>query len=162
VKDKKLLGVGALLLGAAVFWFVLKPQFLDSSPPRVYTEAEIAEAPRPTLTMPETVLNLLAPPVSPAYVKVQLAIEFADPTHAYVGLTPEAAAKKNEELAHELEPDIHRIRDVVNAVIGGSTVDSVSTPAGREELKAALVAALNERMHEPHVESVYFLTFITQ
>lgn len=162
MKDKKILGGGALLVCAALFWFVLKPQMLDAAPPPVYTEEEIAAAARPTLTLPESVLNLLAPPTAPAYVKVQLAIEFADPEHTYVGLSPQGVARKNEELALELEPDMHRIKDVVNGVIGGATVEAVSTPEGREELKAGLIAALNDHMHESHVENVFFLTFITQ
>jgi flagellar basal body-associated protein FliL len=162
VKDKKLLAGGAAVLGLAAFWFVLKPQFLDSPPPVVYTDEQIAEAPRPTLTLPEVVLNLLAPPNAPAYVKVQLALEFEDPDHAYVGLGAEAVAHKNEELTVEMEPELHRIKDIVNTVIGARTVDQVATPAGREELKAALHEALGEALHGHHIENVFFVTFITQ
>lgn len=162
MRNKALIGGGVLVLGGALFWFVLKPMFFTSSPPHVYTEEELAVAPRPTLTLPEVVLNLQAPAAKPTYVKVQLAIEFEDPDHKYVGLSPEAVAVKNESLAAELEPDLHRIKDVINAVVGAKTATDVSTPEGRDHLKDALVTALNDRIHEPHVEEVFFLTFIVQ
>lgn len=163
MKDKKLLAGGALLLGAAGFWFFLKPMFFaPPAPPPVYTEEEIAAAPRPTLTLEETVLNLRSTGGVASYVKVQLALEFEDPDHAYIGMSAEGVAHANEELAHHMEPDMHRIKDAVNSVIGAKTLEEVATPEAREHLKEELVTALNEHLHHQKVEEVFFLTFITQ
>jgi hypothetical protein len=148
--DKKLLAGGAVL-SLAGFWFGIKPQFLDSAPPRLYTEEEIAAAPRPTLTIKEMVVNLHPSAAAPlAYAKVDIAIEFADPNRLYLGASPDAVLSKNEKLAHELEPDMHK------------SLEEVSTPEGRESLKAELLTAINDEVHDRRAENVFFVTFITQ
>lgn len=162
MRDKKVMAGGALLLGAAGFWFVLKPEFVDQAPPPDYTEEEIAAAPKPTIEMEELVLNLRAPASDPAYVKIELAIEFADPNNHYVGLAPADVQSRNESFAGDLQPQMPRIRDAITAVVGDATPEEVSTPEGRNELKDELVSALNDRIDEERVTDVYFVTFITQ
>lgn len=160
--DKKLLAGGAVLAGAA-FWFYVKPTYLDSAaPPHVYTEEELSAAPRPTLTLEERVLNLKAAGREPHYVKAQIALEFADPQHKWVGLAGEALVVKNEEFTKEMEGELHRVWDVVATVIGSKSIDEVSTPEGRELLKEELREAVNAQVHEHEVEAVYFVTFVTQ
>ncbi|MDZ7729040.1 MAG: flagellar basal body-associated FliL family protein [Dehalococcoidia bacterium] len=112
--------------------------------------------------MDEAVLNLLAPPSDPAYVKLELAIEFADPNNHYVGLSPAAVESRNESFAEELQPQMPRIRDAINSVVGATAVDEVSTPGGREDLKEDLVDELNDVLSEERVTGIYFVTFITQ
>ncbi|GBD23794.1 hypothetical protein HRbin29_01467 [bacterium HR29] len=157
----KVLAVAGVLL-AGGFWFYVKPNYLDAKTPPVYTEEQLAAAPRPTVRLEERVLNLKAPPTAPHYVKTIIALEFEDPTHAWLGLKGEALAKKNEEFAKELEPELHRIWDVVTSVIGAKTIDEVSTSEGREALKEELKEALNHVLHDHKVERVYFDTFVTQ
>lgn len=174
--DKKLMAGGAVLAGAA-FWFYVKPHFLDSPPPPVYTEAQIAEAPRPTVylgkdnaadsktasTEQALILNLKAPAGSPAYAKVVIALEFEDPKHTYVGVKGAAAIEaKNAAFAEELKPEMHRILDVVTALFGSKTLDQVATPEGREKLKEELKSTLNSELHTEQIESVYFASFIMQ
>jgi flagellar protein FliL len=160
--DKKLLAGGAVL-SLAGFWFGVKPQFLDSAPPRLYTEEEIASAPRPTLTIKEMVVNLHPSESAPlAYAKVDIAIEFADPNRLYLGASSDAVSSKNESLAHELEPDMHKIRDAVISTIGSKSLEEVSTPGGREALKAELLSAINGLVTDRRAENVFFVTFITQ
>jgi flagellar basal body-associated protein FliL len=161
LKNKFVLIGAALFLGAA-FWFYVKPNYLDSKAAPVYTEEEIAAAPRPTLTLPERVLNLAAPASSPNYVKASFALEFADPDHDYIGLEGEAVVKANEEFAIEKEPEMHRIWDVVTTVVGSRSIEQVSTTEGREALKTDLVAALNDELGEGAVEHIFLVTFITQ
>ena len=159
--DKKIMAGGALL-AAAGFWFYIKPNYLDSSPPPVYTEEQISEAPRPTVTLEERVLNLKSSAVTSSYVKVQIALEFADPDHKWIGLEGEALMGANESFTAEMEGDIHRIWDSITDVIGSKTIEDVSTAEGRDELKTELREAINQEVHTQQVENVYFVTFVTQ
>lgn len=161
MKDPKILIAGAVLLGA-LFWFYIKPNYVDSKPARVYTDEQLAMAPRPTLTLEERVLNLKAPSSSPNYVKAVIALEFEDPKHKWVGLKGEALAAKNEHFAEELRPELHRVWDIITSVVGGKTVDDVSTTEGKEKLKEQLLQSINAELHNEKVENVYFVTFITQ
>ncbi|MBI5948326.1 MAG: flagellar basal body-associated FliL family protein [Chloroflexi bacterium] len=159
--DKKILAGGAVLFGAA-FWFYIKPNYLESPPPPVYTEEQLAEAPRPTLTLEERVINLKSPTTSPNYAKVTIAFEFADPDHKYIGAKGAGLEAKNEVFAEEMKPELHRIWDVVTNVMGKKTIEQVASSEGKEQLKTELIAALNKELHEEKVEGVFFVSFITQ
>jgi flagellar basal body-associated protein FliL len=160
--DIKLMAGGAVLAGAA-FWFFIKPNYLDApAEPPVYTEEELSAAPRPTVTLEERVLNLKSSAQSPHYVKVQIAFEFADPERKWVGLSGEALVAKNEAFTKEMEGELYRVWDVVTTVIGSKTVDQASDPDGRALLKDELRDAVNAQIHEGEVETVYFVTFVTQ
>jgi len=161
MKDPKILIGVAVLLGA-LFWFYIKPNYVDSKSAPVYTDQQLAEAPRPTVTLDERVLNLKAPSSSPNYVKAVIALEFEDQKHKWVGLKGEALAVKNEQFAEELKPEMHRVWDIITSVVGGKTVDDVSTTEGKEKLKEQLLESINSELHHEKVENVYFVTFITQ
>jgi flagellar FliL protein len=160
-KNKKVL-IGGAVFFAAAFWFYIKPNYMDAKPVPVYTEAQIAAAPRPTLTLEERVLNLKAPATSPNYVKASIALEFEDPGHRYIKLKGEGVVKANEHFAAEMAPEMPKIWDVVTRVIGSKSVEDVASNAGRQKLKDELVAALNEELHGEKVEEIFFVTFITQ
>ncbi|MFN0146810.1 MAG: flagellar basal body-associated protein FliL [Dehalococcoidia bacterium] len=161
LKNKKVLIGGAIFLAVA-FWFYVKPNYLDKKPVAVFTEAEIAAAPRPSIHIAERVFNLKAPPSAPNYVKVAVALEFADPEHKYLKLKGHAIVVANEHFTEELEPDMPKILDILTSLIGGRTVEEVASTEGREKLKDDLVVALNKEFKHEKVENVYFATFITQ
>lgn len=161
MKDPKILVGGAALL-AALFFFYIKPNYVDAKDPVVYSPEDVAAAPRPTITLEERVLNLRAPAAAPRYLKLAAALEFEDPDHAWLGLEGEALAARNRSFAAELQPELHRIWDVITEVVGARSIEQVSTPEGRDELKRDLVSALNEQLHSRKVAKVYFVTFITQ
>jgi flagellar basal body-associated protein FliL len=174
MKDKKVLAGGAVLILAA-FWFFIKPTFLDAAPPVVYTQEQIAAAPRPTLFLGKNpdphaeggneglVFNLKANPNAPKYARVIIAFEFADPDRHYVGVSgTDAIVAKNVEFAHHLDPEMHKVLDVVTRIFASHSIDEVTTPEGKELLKTELIAQLNEELHGETVEAVYFESFITQ
>ncbi len=173
IKDPKILAGAAVLL-LALFWFVIKPHFFAAKPAPVYTEEQIAAAPRPTVLLGKTVgdtkgtapdgliLNLKAPASSPNYVKAIIALEFNDPGHKYVGAAGAGLAAKNAAFTEELQPEMHKVLDAVTAIFGSKTVDEVSTTGGRDKLKTELIDAINAQLHTEKVEAVYFETFITQ
>ena len=161
-KDPKVLAGGALVLGA-IFWFVLKPMLFPAPvPPPTYTDKQIAEAPRPTLTLEERVLNLKAPAASPNYVKTSIALEFADPEHKYIKLKGDQITAADLLYDADLKPELHRIWDVITSVVGGNTADQVATPEGREALKQQLITELNKEMKQKKVENIFFVSFVTQ
>lgn len=162
MKDKKVLAGGAVLV-LALFWFYIKPHYMDAKPPVVYTEEQLSAAPKPTVKLEERVLNLKAPATAPNYVKTTIALEFADPKHAYVGAKGAAVEAKDLAYAADLKPDMPRIWDAIIQVVGGKTADQVATPDGRDKLKAELVDAVNKQLGAEHkVQNIYFETFITQ
>ncbi len=173
--DKKILAGGAVLLAAA-FWFYIKPNYLSSTPPPVFTEEQIAAAPRPTIFLgkaageghkaagedPGLVFNLKAPSSQPSYVKVVMALEFEDTHKKYVGVAQAAVEAKDVLFAHELKPEMHKILDAITSTFSSKTIDDVATPEGRDKLKADIVKAVNTGLHEEKVSRVYFSVFITQ
>lgn len=161
MKDKKVLAGGAVLLLAA-FWFYIKPTYFAAKPPPVYTEEQLAAAPRPTVQLEERVLNLKAPATSPNYVKLVLALQFTDPKHTYLGLKGDALTLKNDAFKNEIKPELPRIWDAVTTILASKTVEQVSAVEGRDQLKAQIVEAINKDLHDLKVETVYFATFITQ
>jgi flagellar basal body-associated protein FliL len=161
MKDKKVLAGGAVLFIAA-FWFYIKPHYFESKPATVYTEQQIAESPFPAIELEERVLNLKAPSSAPNYVKATIALEFEDPDHKYIKLKGEAVNLANLAFAKEHEADMPRIWDVITSVVGGRTIDQVSTSEGREQLKTDLVEAINKTLAHEKVQNVFFAAFITQ
>lgn len=161
MKDPKILAGGAVLLIAA-FWFYIKPHYMDSKPAPVYTEEQLAAAPRPTVQLDERVLNLKAPATTPNYVKAVIALEFSDPDHKWMGAKGEALTVKNEAFSKELGPEMHRVWDVITSVVATRTIEQVASGEGREALKKDLATALNAELTDHKVETVFFVTFITQ
>ena len=162
MKDKKVLAGGAVLV-LALFWFYIKPNYMDAKPPPVYTEQQLAEAPKPTVKLEERVLNLKAPSTAPNYVKTTIALEFSDPKHTYLGAKGAAIEAKDLAYAADLKADMPRVWDAIIQVVGGKTADQVSTPDGRDKLKTELIDAVNAKLDAGHkVQNIYFETFITQ
>jgi flagellar FliL protein len=162
MKNKKVLIIAGAVLFGALFWFFIKPALLGSAPPKPPTDKEIAEAPRPTMTLEERVLNLKAPASAPNYVKAVIALEFEDPKHQWLGLKGDALVAKNEAFSKELKPEMHRVWDTITGVFSGKTVDQVSTSEGKDQLKTQLLEAINKELPHEKVENIYFVTFITQ
>jgi flagellar basal body-associated protein FliL len=174
LKDKKVLAGAAVLL-VAVFWFYIKPNYMDAKAAVPPTAEEIAASYKPTIVLgqPEDPkaaaawtglkMNLSASAESPHYALAVIALEFDDPKHTYVGITaPAALAAKNAAFADELSPEMHKILDATTGVVGSKTVEEVTKPGGRDQLADDLVAAINATLKDQKVDRVYFETFITQ
>ena len=161
LKDKKVLAGGAVLFVAA-FWFYIKPNYFDATPPPVYTEEEIAAAPRPTITLDSRVLNLKAPTDAPNYVKTVIAIEFADPDLKYIGLEGHGLELANESFSEHAKPDVPKIWDAITLAFGEKTIGDLSTLEGKEALREELIAAINHELHHEEVSNIYFVELVTQ
>jgi flagellar basal body-associated protein FliL len=75
-------------------------------------------------------------------------------------------AAKEEALLAEFEHEIGTgkalIEDAILTVVSRRTVADVSTPEGKESLKADIKKAVEHLIHEPKVTRVLFTNFITQ
>lgn len=179
LKDKKILAGGAVLFLAA-FWFYIKPNYMDAKPIPVFTKEQIEASARPTVMIGRTVvaagghgaapsnapeglvLNLKGSATGPRYVKVIMALEFSIPEKPWIGVTGDALTAKNVEFTHHLEHEMPKILDAIATVFASNTAEQIATAEGREELKNALIEAINEHVHEEHVEKIYFETLIIQ
>jgi hypothetical protein len=177
LKDKKVLAGGAVLL-VAVFWFYIRPNYIDGSPPPAFTAEQIAAAPRPTLFIGKAapggkgssaanaqdgvVLNLRPSGTTQRYVKLIMALEFGPADPPWVGLPPDKIATKNAEFATKLQPKMHKIHDAITMVLVSYTAEQVSTSEGKEQLKQSLIAAINQHLTDQQVEQIYFHSFIVQ
>lgn len=174
LKDKKILAGGAVLFLAA-FWFYIKPNYMDAKPAPVYTKEQIDASPHPTVMLgrtvvlgehtgnaPEGLVLNLKTAATPRYVKTIMALEFSIPEEPWIGVSGDALTAKNIEFTHHLEHEMPKILDAVATVFAARSAEDISTVEGREELKNALIEAINEHLHEEKVETIYFETLITQ
>ena len=70
--------------------------------------------------------------------------------------------KLQAEFEHEIGTGRALIEDAVLTVVSRRTVADVSTPEGKEALKADIKKAVEKIIHEPKVTRVLFTNFITQ
>lgn len=161
--DKRILAGGGVLL-AAGFWFYAKPAFLDEAPPIPPTEVEIEDAAHPTFSIggEQGLVVNVGSKADGRYAKLQLSLEFHDPTGSYVGLKPAAIQLKNEEFASEVEPSKHRILDAVIQVFNAESPAVAMASDHREELRKELIEAINASLEESEVEDLQFVTLLIQ
>ncbi|MCE7927916.1 MAG: hypothetical protein DYG91_05355 [Chloroflexi bacterium CFX7] len=161
--DKRILAGGGVLL-AAGFWFYAKPTFLDKPPPVPPTAEEIEEAAHPTISLGGSqglVVNV-GESASGRYAKLQISLEFHDPTGSYVGLDSASVALKNEDFAAEFAPAQHRVLDAVIRVFNEESPNEVMASDHREELRQELLSAINASLIEHEAEDLQFVTLLVQ
>jgi flagellar FliL protein len=120
-----------------------------------------AEAPHGSVTysLKERVFNL-ADPGGGRYIKLEVVIEFDDPTAA--GLKGEAYLKRQEEFGRELAPVKARLDDVLLTTVTSRTSAELLRPEGKEALRSELKTKFGQVVHEPKVRDVFFAQFVIQ
>lgn len=139
------------------------------------TPVNVAGKLGPHITFPSRVLNLRSEPgKSPVYLKLETLIEFEttskDWAHVLHGCVAEGGASpckaEEETLLHEFEEEIGSgrklIDDAITTIVSAKTLAEVSTPDGKERLRAEILQAVHELIPEPHVKRVLFTDFVTQ
>ncbi|MGE3075170.1 MAG: flagellar basal body-associated protein FliL [Dehalococcoidia bacterium] len=159
--DKRILAGGAVLL-AAGFWFYAKPTFLDKAPPLPPTAEEVEEAAHPTISLggDQGLVVNVGEGADGRYAKLQISLEFHDPTGSYVGLASDAVALKNEEFAAEFAPTQHRVLDAVIRVFNEKSPAEVMASDHREDLRQELLSAINASLFEHQAEDLQFVTLL--
>lgn len=114
----------------------------------------------PHLLLSDRVFTLISPIETPRYVKLQVVLEFETDEEGWFDLTGEALEEKLEEF-HEEMP-VLLIEDAVTSTVSAKTVADISSPAGKEQLRADIFAAITALLPEEHLYRVLFTNFITQ
>ncbi len=174
LKDKKVLAGAAVLL-IAVFWFYVKPHYMDKAPAPPPTAEQIAAAYKPTILLGQPTdvkaaatwqglkMNLKNGADGAHYALAVIALEFADPKGTYVGVKTTAALDaKNAKFADDLGPEMNQILAAATTVMGEKSMDDIATADGKDALAQDLASAINAELKDQQVEKVYFPTLITQ
>jgi flagellar basal body-associated protein FliL len=183
-----LAGVAAILILAAGYIFVLPmlsggshaqavedEEMLDEPPAKssATTKRKRPKAAEPGLVYPlkERVLNLAPENGQLRYARIELALEFENPSK---GATP--AAKKAEGGGHgapagtvaidpALEPVTARmpmIDDAILRIVGQKSAGAITTTEGREQLKQQIYDAVAELVAKPEITGVYIVRLVVQ
>jgi Flagellar basal body-associated protein FliL len=165
------LGGGAVAAG--LFFFVFKPG--DSGPVVEPTAVAVPGKLGPHITLAARVFNLRSEPGKPpVYLKLETLIEFETTEASWArvlrGCVEKAGGSpcKAEEAAllHEFDEEIgtgrRLIEDAVTTIVSAKTLSEVSSPEGKEKLRAEIMHAVEELIPHPHVVRVLFTDFVTQ
>ncbi|MFN8638351.1 MAG: flagellar basal body-associated FliL family protein [Dehalococcoidia bacterium] len=161
-------------VAAGVFMFVYPgrgPSEPTPEPTPVHVEGKLG----PHITFASRVFNLRTDPgKAPVYLKLETLIEFEttskDWAHVLHGCVAEGAASpcktEEETLLKEFEEEIGSgrklIEDAITTIVSAKSLAEVSTPDGKERMRAEIMRSVGELIPEPHVKRVLFTDFVTQ
>lgn len=114
----------------------------------------------PHLLLSDRVFTLISPIETPRYVKLQVVLEFETDDEGWFDLAGEALEARLEEF-HEEMP-VLLLEDAVTSTVSAKTVADISSPEGKEQLRAEIFAAITALIPEEHLYRVLFTNFITQ
>ena len=173
---------GALAVAAALYFFMFSGggeeaqalEFPAVEPTPVVVPGKLG----PHITLEGQVYTLFSKESDPRYVRLEILIEFetysedwAHVLHGCVFASEEEGgvgpckAEENHLLA-EFEEEIgtgrELIQDAVTSIVSAKSYEDVGSPQGKEALRAEILHAVEDLIHEPHVTRVLFLEFLTQ
>ena len=113
------------------------------------------------INMSTKIINL-ADPGGRKYIRLTVALEFAPDNPDYRDLPEEEAAVYLEEFQTEVANSMPSMDDVVITLLSTKTFEELYTAEGKEALRTEVRDAINERLSELTVISVYFTEFVVQ
>lgn len=117
------------------------------------------EALGPVVPVGDFIVNL-ADPGHTHYLKTSIVLQLAaDPNAKKGGGDGDDPAKA---LATEMAPYMPAYKDAIISTLSSKTAAILEEPAGREEVKAELIALLNSRVPEKKVMEIYFTDFVIE
>ncbi len=181
---KVIIIVGGLLavvgVAAGLFMFVLgggdsEAEALATDPTPEPTPVVVEGKLGPHITLEDRVYTLRSPASDPRYVRLLVVIEFEtfeeEWAHVLQGCVFEGEdvgpckAIENEllkEFGEEIGTGRSLIEDAITSIVSARSYEELATSGGREELRAEILFAVAELIHEPEVTRVLFLEFLTQ
>ena len=163
---KKLIIVGApvalLAIGAALYFFMFRGS--GSSAAALVEPTPVAFEGRlgPHITLKERVFNLAnGEGGDKHFVKLGVVIEFETTDPKWLKLSGEPLVLALEEFDHEIGSGRQLIEDAITNIVSGRHVEELSTVEGKDALRAEILAAIAELVHEPVVHRVLFTNVIT-
>lgn len=115
------------------------------------------------VSLGERVVNL-ADPGGYRYIKVEIVLSLNVDGIDTTGMDAHSFEVAQEEVTAELQPFMPQVQDVVTMVLTAQVVADVSTPDGKELVKAQLLEDLAPIFAEHHqdIEAIYFAQFLIQ
>jgi flagellar FliL protein len=173
--------IGALCVAMAYIMFAPndfpKPFLLVYSTPEVQPFSITFPEPTPTPTMVPTQVILpgdglmetmstkiinLAGSTGNQYIRVTVVLEFEPSAPIDTTSTNTESTDLNTALKAEIETRMPIMDDVVITLLSSKTYEDLYTAQGKENLRQQIMDAVNSRLPEFHVMSVYFTEFVVQ
>jgi flagellar FliL protein len=111
--------------------------------------------------MPEHIVNL-ADKTGYRYLKIQVTLEFADPSHRPGELSGDALTQSEAVLSQTLMPYGPASDDFLITTLSQKTADELLTADGKETLRQQLLAGFRDRIPAPPLQQLYFTEFVIQ
>lgn len=148
------LGVG--LAGGLVYVFLLSgPSVVPETPDPAVGQHGVM------IPLEERVVNLMKGGEF-RYAKVGLTVEIRPEAAGFYELKGEPRAAVEKELARAYESATPLLLDALGRTVGARTSDDLGTPAGREALKADLLAQMRTVLGQREVLDLYFTDLVMQ
>ncbi len=151
-----------LTIGALVGAWQLK--LLPIGPTAATAAASGATPTQPGLVnyvMPERIVNLADTP-GYRYLKIQITLAFADPSHRPGELQGDALAAQEAAYKTRIDPYDPAMEDFEITTLTRKTAAELLTAQGKEALRAELLEGLRKQVPNPTLEAVYFTEFVIQ
>ena len=125
--------------------------------PNALRKPEIVAPPAPShLVVLEPLLVNLADAGGTSYLRIALALRVLD------GNGKTGAATKEEKDSKSTSEDLAPVRDTALTVLGSETSDELLAADGKDQLRAAMKAALAKRNPELKIQDVFLTDFLVQ
>lgn len=125
-------------------------------------DAQKVFQPGPTMDVGEFIVNL-GNVNERRFLRSSLTLEFAVSDPAYTDATDEAKKKWSDQFVKSLEGKKPMFKDAIVTILAKKTAEELGTPRGKEEMKAELMARLNEFLSQSTpVREIYLTDFIVQ
>lgn len=147
--------VAALAAIFVVYKVMQPPQTVIDGPERVFQ-------PGPTMEVGEFIVNL-GNVNERRFLRSSITLEFHVNDAAYTEATEEGKKKWSEQFIKSLESKKPMFKDAIVTILSKKTAEELGTPRGKEEMKADLMARLNEFLAKSTpVREIYLTDFIVQ
>lgn len=111
--------------------------------------------------LPERIVNLADSP-GYRYLKIQVTLEFEDPTHRAGDLKGDALKQREDEFAKEVDPFGPAIQDFLITTLTRKTAAELLSPEGKDQLRQQLLDGLRQLLPDNPPRAVYFTQFVIQ
>lgn len=120
--------------------------------------------PSPQLNITGRVFNLAGNASGYKYVKLSLAVQFADEKGAFAKAKGDALTKLQAAFAAEHQPSLSAFNDILTTTVSSKTAAELATTQGKEALRQELIAKFNQALagSSEHVTYVIFSDFVMQ
>jgi len=141
---------------AAGIYFKLVPLPLAKQVPTPTAKPALVD-----YTLPEKVVNLADSP-SYHYLKIQITLEFADPTHRQDQLTGDVLTQREAEYSQLVAPYLPAMNDFLITTVTSKTSTDLLTETGKAKLRTELLDGLQRIVPAPALKTIYFTDFVIQ